>query len=153
MIKLLRIVILLLIQTPVVPNDSYSTIIYKNSRSREDPRQALVQEAYDIWWMDHIILLECENTWWDYKMAGDWWHAIWLCQANDRRHKLPSQFYIDPHFQVQYCYELRQWWTLFYWPQRPKSKTDAEKCWSYSKKYFTILTWQHAIIRTNSDES
>jgi len=128
------------------------TIIYKNGWSREDPRQELVQEAFDLGGMDHVILLECENNWWEYKTKGDWWHAVWLCQINNRFHNIPQQYYTDPHFQVQYCYKLRQWWTKFYWPQRPKSKTDTEKCWSFSKKYFTILTWWYVSIRTNSDE-
>ena len=111
--------------------------IYKQSWSLDDPRQLLIQKAYDVWWMDQVILIECENTNRDYKARWDHWRAVWLCQINDRFHNIPDKYYDDPMFQIQYCYDKRQAGTKFYWPWRA-DWPDGEKCWSYSKKYFTI---------------
>lgn len=77
-----------------------------------------MQKAYEVWWMDLVILIECED-WnrnptaiWDY---GD---AYWLCQMNRRYHKIPQEYYDDWWFQIEYCKDKLRWWTKFYWPKR-----------------------------------
>ena len=111
------------------------TKIYKNARSMDDPRQKIVQETYKQWWMDKVILFECE--WYDRDMYKKWdqWHAVWLCQMNDRFHNIPNEYYNSREFQIEYCIKKRDSWTLFYWPDRA-DRLNWEKCMSYANRNF-----------------
>ena len=144
----MKIILLILLQlficNPQLTLNSPSidgVTIHKNAWVHDDIRQSRIQHAYDVWWMDHVILLECENDQRDPNRRWDWWDAIWLCQINERWTTPPDIFYTDPIYQIDYCLEKRQWWTLFYWPWR-QDKLSWERCRSYAKKRFTILTWQ-----------
>lgn len=112
--------------------------LYKNWRPKEDPRQEIINETYKLWWMDQVILHECEWYDWDMYKIWDWWHAFWLCQMNDRFHNIPDQYYTDRRFQIKYCNMKRKGWSLFYWPERVMDKETGEMCMSYSKKYFYL---------------
>jgi hypothetical protein len=109
-------------------------IIYKKSRTDDDIRQSYIQYAYEVWGMDHVILIECENNSWNLSWKWDWWDSIWLCQINHRWHKPPIEFYTDYVVQVDYCLEKRMWWTLFYAPER-KNK-EWVMCMHYAKERF-----------------
>lgn len=98
--------------------------------TKDDYRQQIIQETYDIWWIRQVILQECEsgmnplNVW-------DKWAAYWLCQMNSNYHAIPSEYYKDRQFQIEYCNHKMLWWTKFYWPDRKM----------YADKAKTIYLW------------
>lgn len=47
-----------------------------------DPRQEIVQQAYLMWGIDFLALLECENGNWDTEALWDGGQSHWLCQLN-----------------------------------------------------------------------
>lgn len=103
----------------------------------DDFRQEIVQKAYDMWWLDFVALLECENGLWDTKRRWDWGAAIWLCQINTRWHKEPLQKWFDSwETQLDVCYKKRTGHTVFYWPSR---LVKWEKCSNWVKKNRFIL--------------
>jgi len=83
-----------------------------------DIRQQYVQYAYDVGWIDLVLLIECENGRRDTFAKWDSGKAIGLCQMNTIYHKLPDMYYQDWMFQVEYCTEKMNWGTKFYWPNR-----------------------------------
>jgi len=101
----------------------------------DDIRQQYVQYAYDIGWIDLVLLMECENWQRTTNARGDNGKAIWLCQMNINYHKLPDMYYQDRRFQVEYCANKRKWGTVFYWPQRI---IKWQKCSSYVLDRFKI---------------
>jgi len=110
------------------------TKIYRYWRSEYDDRQKIVQYTYNVWWMDQVILHECENSERTLDRLWDWWDAIWLCQINRRWHNPPIEFYNDYEVHIDYCYKKRQWWTLFYGPER--KNLDWIMCKDYVKERF-----------------
>ena len=87
--------------------------------STGDSRQEIVQEAYDLWGIDFVSLIECENGNRDPKATWDYGKSHWLCMLNTRWHKEPlSPSWNDWHNQLSICYSKWKWGTKFYWPQR-----------------------------------
>lgn len=103
--------------------------------SQEDKRQLMVQKAYDLWWMDFVVMLECENGNRDINAIWDWGKAHWLCQMNTRWHKLPQEYYNSWEYQIDYCYNKRKSWTKFYAPTR---KIKGQLCKNYVLDRFVI---------------
>lgn len=105
----------------------------------DDYRQKLINYAYKKWWMDLLILMECES-WMNPLNIWDDWDAYGLCQMNKRYHDIPKEYYQDRKFQVDYCYDKRKGWTRFYWPDRPlyKNKVFIGICKDVVKSRFTI---------------
>lgn len=101
-----------------------------------DYRQEIVQEAYDLWGIDFVSLIECENGQWLTGAVGDWEKAYGLCQLNTRRHKEPlAPSWNDWRNQISICYSKRKWGTKFYWPSR---LIWGKKCWEAVKKRFYL---------------
>jgi len=100
-----------------------------------DEKQKIVQYAYDIWWMDLVKLIECENWNWSPRAVWDNWKAYGLCQINTNYHKLDEWFFDDWKVQVEQCKRLREWWTKFYWPDRI---IKGVKCSKYIESRFTF---------------
>lgn len=99
-----------------------------------DSRQEIIQEAYDLWGLDFVALIECENGLRDPQRVGDAGKSHWLCQLNTRWHKEPlSPSWNDWHNQLSTCYSKRKWGTKFYWPQR---LIWGKRCWEAVKKRF-----------------
>lgn len=94
----------------------------------EDNRQVIIQRAYKKWWLEFVLMLECENGNWDIKARWDNGHAYGLCQINDRYHKIPEEYFNSWEYQLEYCYQKRSTWTPFYWPNR---KIKGKKCKDY----------------------
>lgn len=92
--------------------------------------------AYDVWGMDEVIQIECEN--WNRDPFAKWdnWKANWLCQVNSDYYNIPKEYYEDRWFQIRYCNELRLWGTPFYWPSRVLK--SWKKCYQEVQKRFTI---------------
>lgn len=85
---------------------------------KDDYRQPIVQRAYDVWGMDLVVLIECEN--WQRNPFAKWdsEQAYWLCQINKLYNQIPKEYTQDRWYQITYCNEKRLWWTPFYWPDR-----------------------------------
>ena len=96
--------------------------------------QDYVQYAYDLWGLDFVKLIECENwqrnpyRWSNTKDYG-------LCQVNIPTHKVPEWFYDDPYIQLDYCYYLYSNHTPFYGPNR---KIKGMKCSDYVNDRFLL---------------
>jgi len=139
--KLLISLTLILLQlsmcwtTIILADQEQPKQLYKTYREDDDPRQEIIHEAYNLWGMEHVLLLECEREWWDIYKKWDGWHAVWLCQVNDRFRNVPKEYYSDWHYQIKYCYKLRQWWTPFYWPTRD---VKWQPCYLAAQKYFIL---------------
>ena len=104
--------------------------------SPDDPRQKMVAEAYDLWGMDFVSLIECENGLWNPKAIWDGGMSFWLCQLNIRRHGEPlEEERNDRTYQLSVCYQKRKTGTKFYWPQRP---IRGRKCSEVVKERFMV---------------
>lgn len=97
--------------------------------------QEFVNYAYELWWIDFVTMIECENWRWTLDWTSDWWHSHWLCMINDRWHKIPDWFYTDYKIQIDYCYQKFIWWTKFYWPSR---MIKWQRCSEYVKDRFVL---------------
>lgn len=109
--------------------------IYHSWFSSDDPRQAIIQKAYDLWWLDFVLMIECENWNWSPDAVWDSGKAHGLCQMNTRRHKLPQEYYTSWEYQVEYCYKKWSTWTKFYWPNR---RINGQLCKDYVRDRFII---------------
>ena len=96
----------------------------------------MVQYAYDVGWFDLVKLIECENGRRDTFAIGDYWHAHWLCQANDRFHNIPSEYWQDWKYQINYCNQLKDNGVPFYWPTR---MIKWQYCYVYVESRFTFV--------------
>lgn len=105
--------------------------------SPDDPRQRMVAEAYDLWGLEFVSLIECENGLRNPKAIWDGGMSFWLCQLNIRRHGEPlEEERNDRTYQLSVCYQKRKGWTKFYGPQR---KIRGKRCWEVAKTRFYIL--------------
>ena len=105
--------------------------------SIDDPRQRMVAEAYDLWGLDFVSLIECENGLRNPKAIWDGGMSFWLCQLNIRRHGEPlEEERNDRTYQLSVCYQKRKTGTKFYWPQR---LIWVKRCSEVAKKRFYFL--------------
>ena len=105
--------------------------------SPDDPRQRMVAEAYDLWGLEFVSLIECENGLRNPKAVWDGGMSFWLCQLNIRRHGEPLEEERNNwRNQLSICYSKRKWGTKFYGPQR---KIRGKRCWEIAKKRFYFL--------------
>ena len=103
--------------------------------SPEDNRQLIVNRAYELWGIDFVLMLECENGNRNPKAVWDGGHSYGLCQMNNRWHNIPSEYYNDWKFQLEYCYKKWNTWTKFYWPSR---NIHGTKCSTYVRDRFIL---------------
>lgn len=128
------------------PVEQVSTqTIHHSGFSSGDQRQAIIQYAYDLGGLDFVTMIECENGNRSLEARWDRGHAWGLCQMNDRYHKIPSEYFGDWKFQVDYCYKKWSTWTPFYWPDR---RIKGMKCRDYVRDRFIInlLEWSEKKI-------
>lgn len=105
--------------------------------SPDDPRQRIVAEAYDLWGLDFVSLIECENGLRNPKAVWDGGLSFGLCQLNIRRHGEPLEEERNNRtYQLSICYSKRKWGTKFYWPQR---LIWGKRCWKVVKDRFYFL--------------
>ena len=105
--------------------------------SPDDPRQRMVAEAYDLWGLEFVSLIECENGLWNPKAVWDGGMSFWLCQLNIRRHGEPlEEERNDRTYQLSVCYRKWKWGTKFYGPQR---LIWGRRCWKVVKDRFYFL--------------
>lgn len=96
----------------------------------------MVQKAFEVGGLELVILIECENGKRDPFAVWDSGHAYWLCQINDRYHKIPDEYWKDWGYQIQLCNEKMKWWTKFYWPKR---WVKGQRCKDYVLDRFTFV--------------
>ena len=97
----------------------------------------MVNYAYKLWGYDFMSMIECENWNWNINTIWDNGHAYGLCQMNDRYHKdIPAEYFTSWQTQIEYCYQKRSNWTVFYWPDRI---IKGKKCYEYVKDRFTYI--------------
>ena len=100
---------------------------------KDDQRQQIVQYAYQLWGMNLITMMECENGNRDIKIRGDGGYSVGICQIHTRYHRLPAEYYTSRQTQVELCNQKRKNWTKFYWPSRI---VQGQKCSDFAKKRF-----------------
>lgn len=110
------------------------SIVHKWFHS-DDERQEMINYAYELWGIDFVTMIECENWNWSLTAKGDGWHAHWLCQINDRWHTVPEWYTGDWKIAIDYCYEKWSTGTKFYWPSR---RVKWKKCANYVLDRFII---------------
>lgn len=110
------------------------SIVHKWFQS-DDVKQQMVQYAYELWWLDFVLMIECENWNWSLNAVGDSGRAHWLCQINTRYHTLPEGYKDDWKVQLDYCYQKWSTWTKFYGPSR---RIKGQTCANYVKNRFII---------------
>ena len=104
--------------------------------SPDDPRQRMVAEAYDLWGLDFVSLIECENGLRNPKAVWDSGLSFGLCQLNIRRHGEPLEEERNSRpYQLSVCYQKRKAGTKFYWPQR---LIWGSRCSEVAKKRFMV---------------
>ena len=99
--------------------------------------QDYVNYAYEIWGIDFVKMIECENGRWDPKRVSKT-HDHWLCQLHYSYNEkfINSPEFKDPYKQLDYCYEkYKVNPDLRYWPDR---KIDGKKCADYVDDRFEI---------------
>jgi hypothetical protein len=99
--------------------------------------QDYVNYAYEIWGIDFVKMIECENGRWDPNRVSKT-HDHWLCQLHYSYNKkfINSPEFKDPYKQLDYCYEkYKTNPDLRYWPDR---KIDGKKCADYVDDRFEI---------------
>ena len=99
--------------------------------------QDYVDYAYDIWGIDFVKLIECENWRRDPERVSKT-HDHWLCQLNYKYNKkfINSSEFSDPYRQLDYCYEKYKINPdLRYWPDR---WIDWKKCVDFVDDRFDI---------------
>ena len=115
--------------------------------AENSPIQSYVQYAYEIWWMDLVTLIECENwTWQPHRQSSvikSWKRekSFWFCQISQVYHPEivnTDTFRNDRKWQLDKCNELMKWWTAFYGRDR---KIKWVKCSKYVLNRF-VVEWQ-----------
>jgi len=117
---------------------TYQEIIVHNWYDSSSDVQNYVNYAYNLWGMDFVKLIECENGVWDPKRVSDT-HDHWLCQLNYKYNKnfINSTDFSDPYKQLDYCYEkFKINPKLWYWPNR---KIHGKKCIDYVSSRFDVI--------------
>lgn len=102
--------------------------------SSDDYRQAIVQRAYELWWMDFVIMIECES-WFNPNARWDSGRAYGLCQLNNRWHKVSDEYKNSWEVQIDTCYQKWSTHTVFYWPNR---RINGQPCKDYVLDRFMV---------------
>lgn len=132
---------------PLFPGDGFLEEVEMKSQeekithnwySTDSVIQDYVEYAYEVWGIDFVKLIECENGRWDPKRVSKT-HDHWLCQLHYKYNKkfIDSSDFNDPYKQLDYCYEkYKVNPKLRYWPDR---KIKGKKCADYVDDRFDIL--------------
>lgn len=105
--------------------------------SPEDNRQLIVNRAYELWGIDFVIMIECENGNRNPNAISKT-HDYWICQLNYKYNKefINSEEFKDVYKQLEYCYN--KWKAnpkLWNWPNR---RIKWQLCKDYVLNRFII---------------
>ena len=106
--------------------------------SPDDDRQLMVQKAYELGWLDFVLMLECES-WFNPNARWDSWRAYGLCQLNNRWHKVSDEYKNSWEVQIDTCYQKWSTHTRFYGPNR---RINGQLCKDYVLDRFIIKSWK-----------
>lgn len=126
-------------QEPEVQEPVYQEIIVHKWYASSSQVQNYVNYAFNMWGIDFVKLIECENGIRDPKRVSVT-HDHWLCQLNYTYNKkfINSPDFSDPYKQLDYCYEKYKINPkLRYWPNR---KIKGKKCIDYVSDRFDIVS-------------
>ena len=115
----------------------HEEFIVHNWYSADSVIQDYANYAYEIWWIDFVKLIECENGTWDPNKVSKT-NDHWLCQLHYSYNKdfINSPDFKDPYKQLDYCYEkYKTNPKLRYWPNR---KINGKKCSEYVSNRFDV---------------
>ena len=115
----------------------HQEFIVHNWYSSDSVIQDYANYAYDLWWIEFVKLIECENWRWDPNRVSKT-HDHWLCQLHYSYNKkfIDSSDFKDPYKQLDYCYEkYKTNPKLRYWPNR---KINGKKCSDYVSERFEV---------------
>lgn len=110
----------------------------------DSPVQQYVQYAYEIWGIDLVALIDCENWQWNMyrqsEVIKNWKRekSFWFCQISQVYHPEivnNDRFWNDWRRQLEKCNDLMKNWTAFYWRTRI---VKGQKCSDYVKNRFII---------------
>ena len=124
-------------QPEEIQQEVQQEVITHNWYATDSVIQDYVNYAYEIWGIDFVKLIECENGRRDPNRVSST-HDHWLCQLNYRYNKkfINSSDFSDPYKQLDYCYEKYKINPdLRYWPYR---KIHGKKCIDYVSDRFDI---------------
>jgi len=131
------------VQQPI----QYETIVH-NWYDKNSVIQDYVNFAYNLWGMDFVKLIECENGTRNPKRVSKT-HDYWLCQLNYKYNKkfINSEEFKDPYSQLTYCYEKYKINPkLRYWPNR---RIEGKKCSDYVSNRFDVIQTNTVLISAN----
>ena len=117
--------------------ERHQEFIVHNWYASDSVTQDYVNYAYDIWGIDFVKLIECENGTWDPNRISKT-NDHWLCQLHYSYNKefINSPDFKDPYKQLDYCYEkYKTNPNLRYWPNR---KRKGKKGSDYFSNRFNI---------------
>lgn len=120
-----------------VQEQEQQEFIVHNWYASDSVIQDYANYAYDLWWIEFVKLIECENWRWDPNRVSKTYDH-WLCQLHYSYNKkfIDSSDFKDPYKQLDYCYEkYKVNPKLRYWPNR---KIKGKKCSDYVDDRFDI---------------
>ena len=123
---------------PMARTEVQQESITHNWYATDSVIQDYVNYAYELWGIDFVKLIECENGRRDPKRVSKT-HDHGLCQLHYSYNKkfIDSPDFKDPYKQLDYCYEkYKTNPELRYWPDR---KINGEKCSDYVDDRFDII--------------
>lgn len=121
-----------------VQQQEFQELIVHNWYAFDSVIQDYANYAYEIWWIDFVKLIECENGRRDPNRVSET-RDHWLCQLNYKYNKkfINSPDFSDPYKQLDYCYKkYKANPKLRYWPNR---KINGKKCSDYVSDRFDII--------------
>lgn len=127
-----------------IADNSVTKKITHKGFAKDSIIQQYVQYAYEIWGIDLVTLIDCENGTWDmYRQSSvvkNWKRerSFWFCQISQVYHPEivnTDEFWNNWKWQLDRCRELMNWWTAFYGRDR---KIKGVKCSKYVLDRFII---------------
>lgn len=131
--------------TPVTTEEYSWVKIIHEWFPKDSEVQAMVQYAFDIWWMELVKLIECENWNWNPMLQSsvikNWVRepSYGLCQIHKKYYPHiinDPNFWSDWKVQIDYCKQLMDNGTSFYGPTR---KIKWQYCYNYVEDRFTFV--------------
>ena len=125
-------------------DDRTTKKITHNGFAKDSIVQQYVQYAYQIWGMDLVTLIDCENGTWnmyrqsEVKKKKKREKSFWLCQISQVYHPEivnTDEFWNSWKWQLDRCKELMNWGTAFYGRDR---KIKWVRCSEYVKSRFIL---------------
>lgn len=113
--------------------------VFHNWYKATDIAQEYTQFAYDIWWIELFITVQCEQH--REPAVCNWKWDCWFCQIHASSHPeiiSDPRRWVDRKREMQQCKRLLDEWTAFYGKDRINKKTWLP-CYVEAQKYLEII--------------